>query len=77
MTREEALDKLNNPPYDLNKIEEEFEYVANKLGISVEELQSYHKMPLKWFRDYKNQEWLFDLGAKAMKLMGLERAIKR
>jgi hypothetical protein len=34
-------------------------------------------MPKKWFRDYKNEEWLFDLGARAMRAMGLERAIKR
>ncbi|MBI5692940.1 MAG: N-acetyl sugar amidotransferase [Verrucomicrobia bacterium] len=77
MTRAEALKRLESPPYDPAVIDEEFEYIATKLGIGVEELQHYHQMPLKWFRDYKNQEWLFDLGARVMKLMGLERAIKR
>ncbi len=77
MTRAEAIEKLKQPPYDPEKIEEEFEYIASKLEISVEELRRYHEMPLKSFRDYRNQEWLFDLGARAMKLLGLERAIKR
>jgi N-acetyl sugar amidotransferase len=77
MTRPEAIDLLQVPPYDLNSIDSEFEYIATKLGITVEELRNYHKMPLKWFRDYKNEEWLFDLGARVMQLLGLERAIKR
>jgi N-acetyl sugar amidotransferase len=77
MTREDALKKLESPPYDPNTIDEEFEYIANKLEISVDELKHYHQMPKKSFRDYKNEEWLFDLGAWVMKLMGLERAIKR
>lgn len=77
MTREEAISALENLPYDPETIDQEFEYIANKLEISVEELWEYHRMPKKWFRDYKNEEWLFDLGARAMKFMGLERAIKR
>lgn len=77
MSRDEALRQLEVPSYDPATIDEEFEYIATKLGISVEELRSYHTMPKKWFRDYKNQHWMFDLGARAMKQLGLERAIKR
>lgn len=77
MTREEAIEMLKVPPYDINTIDNEFEYIATKLGITVKELRKYHEMPLKWFRDYKNEEWMFDLGARVMKLLGLERAIKR
>lgn len=77
MTREEAMEKLEAPAYDPATIDDEFEYIATKLGISVEELRHYHKMPRKSFRDYKNQAWMFDLGAKALKLVGIERAIKR
>ena len=77
MTREEALTELEKPAYDPLAIDTEFDYIANKLGISSQELKSYHDMPKKWFRDYDNQEWLFDLGARAMKAMGMERAIKR
>jgi hypothetical protein len=77
MTREEALKKLEQPAYDPATIADEFEYVANKLGITVEELLHYHTMPRKTYRDYRNQEWLFNLGAKTLKLLGVERAIKR
>jgi len=77
MSREAALDKLRSPAYDPATIDEEFEYIATKLGITVEELRGYRDMPLKTYRDYKNQHWMFDLGAKVLKALGVERAIKR
>ena len=77
MTRVEALTKLEKPAYDPETIDEDFAYIASKLGISVEELRGYHQMPLKTYKDYKNQEWMFDLGAKVLKLLGVERSVKR
>lgn len=77
MTRHEALQKLQSPAFDPATIDEDFEYIATKLGISVAELRHYHEIPKKTYRDYKNNEWLFDLGAKVLKYLGVERAIKR
>lgn len=77
MTREEALKKLESPAYDLAKIDEDFEYIAAKLGISIQELRKYHEMPKKTYKNYKNQEWLFDVGAKILKAIGVERSVKR
>lgn len=77
MTREEALAKLEAPAYDTATIAEDFEYIATKLGIGVAELRHYHEMPKKTYGDYKNQEWLFDLGAKVLNLLGVERSVKR
>lgn len=77
MTRDEALEKLSKPAYDPETIDEEFEYIATKLGITVDELRHYHTMPKKTYKDYKNQEWMFDLGAKALKMLGIERSVKR
>lgn len=77
MTREQALEQLAKPSYDPETIDAEFEFIANKLGITVEQLRHYHQMPLKSYRDYRNQRTLFNLGAKAMQAMGLEAAIKR
>ena len=77
MTRDEALEHLKQPAYDPDTIDEDFEYIATKLGISVQELRFYHEMPLKTYKDYKNREWLFDLGAKTLKALGIERAVKR
>lgn len=77
MTRKDAMAKLEKPAYDPDTIDDEFEYIANKLRIPVAELRQYHEMPLKSYRDYKNQSALFDLGAKVLKAVGIERSIKR
>jgi N-acetyl sugar amidotransferase len=77
MARDEALERLKSPAYDPATIDEDFEYIASKLRISVDELRSYHEMPLKTYRDYRNREWMFDLGAKVLRLIGAEKATKR
>jgi N-acetyl sugar amidotransferase len=77
MSREEALVKLETPAYDPATIDDEFEYIANKLRITIEELRAYHTMPKKWYWDYPNQSSFFDLGAKVLKVVGVERSIKR
>jgi N-acetyl sugar amidotransferase len=77
MTREEALEKLEKPAYDPGTIDQEFEYIATKLGITVDELRGYFTMPKKFYWDYKNQEILFNAGAKVLKAIGLETSIKR
>jgi N-acetyl sugar amidotransferase len=77
MTRDEALEKLKEPPYDEETIAHEFEYIATKLGISTQELQSYMDAPLKTYKDYKSQENIYIAGAKVMKLFGLELGGKR
>ena len=77
MTREDALEKLKNPAYDPNTIEDEFKYIATKLQITTEELRGYFNMPKKFYWDYKNQVSLFSMGAKALKAIGAESSIKR
>lgn len=77
MTRDEALERLKSPAYDPATIDEDFEYIATKLRISIDELRGYHEMPLKTYRDYRNREWMFDLGAKVLRLIGAEKATKR
>lgn len=77
MDREEALAKLKAPAYDPEAIDDEFAYIAKKLGISVDQLRHYHTMPLKSYHDYRNQEALFNLGARILRALGIERSIKR
>lgn len=77
MTREEALERLQTPPLDDATVRQEFEYVANKLGIGVDELQAYLDAPNKTYRDYRSQETFYALGARAMRALGLERGGKR
>ena len=77
MTRDEALEKLKIPAYDPDTIADEFKYIATKLNITEEELRSYMNAPNKTYRNYKNQESMFVLGAKVLKAIGAENAIKR
>ena len=77
MKREDALEKLKQPAYDKETIHQEFEFVANKLGITTEELQSYMDMPKKTYNDYKNQETIYNTGAAVMRKLGLEKGGKR
>jgi N-acetyl sugar amidotransferase len=77
MTREEALEKLKISPFDETTIHQDFEFVANKLGISIQELQSYFDAPNKTYKDYASQESIYKVGARVMKLLGVERAGKR
>ncbi|WP_394229057.1 N-acetyl sugar amidotransferase [Shewanella colwelliana] len=77
MTREEALKILEQPAIKDEDAKHDFEYVATKLGISVDELQMYFKQPNKTYKDYKNQESMFNFGAKILKIFGVERSIKR
>ncbi|MBX7120080.1 MAG: N-acetyl sugar amidotransferase [Gemmatimonadaceae bacterium] len=77
MTRDEALEKLRQPAIDDETGQREFRFVASKLGITAEELQRYFEMPKRSFRDYRSQRQVYAVGARVMKLLGLERAIKR
>ena len=77
MTRDEALAKLHELPYDPAGIDQELEFVANKLGIAVAELNGYMALPLRTYRDYKHQRQIYDLGARVMRGLGLEIGGKR
>lgn len=77
MTRAEALEKLKTPPLDDATVRQEFEYVANKLGIGIDALQGYLDAPNKTYRDYRSQEAFYMLGARVMKALGLELGGKR
>ena len=75
MTREDALEQLQRSPYDPDTIAQDFEYIARKLGISFDELRSYHDAPNKSYRDYKNTTWMFDVGARVMHALRLDARV--
>jgi hypothetical protein len=77
MKREEAVEALKTSPFDPNTIGQEIEFVANKLGISIEELDMYMHLPKCTYRDYKSQRQIYDIGAKVMHALGLELGGKR
>lgn len=77
MTREQALEKLKQPPYDESTIHQDFEFIANKLGITERELQTYFDAPNKTYKDYASQENIYKIGARVFKFFGIEKAGKR
>ncbi|MBD8082317.1 N-acetyl sugar amidotransferase [Chryseobacterium caseinilyticum] len=77
MTRNEALERLKLPEMTEEDIANEFEYVAHKLDLTVEELQNIFDGENKTFRDYKNKRNWIGLGAKILKGLGLEKRLFR
>ncbi|HEX2825365.1 MAG TPA: N-acetyl sugar amidotransferase [Burkholderiales bacterium] len=77
MTRKEALERLSRPAYDPETVGQDFEYVATKLGISVDELQGCMDGPNRSYKDFKSQQYVYLMGARVMKWLGLERGGKR
>lgn len=73
MTRDQALDRISRPEMDEHFLQQEFEYVAHKLGLTVTELKALFDMPKKTYRDYKNKRDLIGLGANLMRKIGLEK----
>jgi hypothetical protein len=77
MTRDQALDRISKPEMDEHFLKQEFEYVAHKLDLTVDELQAIFDSPKKTFRDYKNKRDLIGLGANLMRKIGLEKRFFR
>jgi N-acetyl sugar amidotransferase len=62
MTREDALTRLEQPSYDSELMQQDFEYIAIKLGIDPDELSRLQEIPKKFYWDYRNLNHLFRLG---------------
>jgi N-acetyl sugar amidotransferase len=73
MTRESAIERLKTPEMDDQFMKLEFEFVANKLNLSVAELQEIFDGKNKNFHDYKNKYKIFHFGGKILNFLGLER----
>jgi N-acetyl sugar amidotransferase len=73
MDRCEALDRISSSEMDEHFLTQEFEFVANKLSMTVSELEVLFRMPKKTYRDYKNKRWLIGLGSNILRRMGWEQ----
>jgi N-acetyl sugar amidotransferase len=77
MTRDAALERLSRPEMDDHFLKQEFEYVANKLDLSVSELQQIFDGENRTYRDYRNKRWAIGVGADVLRKIGLERRLFR
>ena len=73
MQRDDALNKLKIASYDSSSLNEQFNYIADKLDITEELLKKYHNMPKKYYWDYKNQKTIFRFGEKILSMLSITR----
>jgi hypothetical protein len=73
MTRDEALEELEKKPYNTETIQQEIEYIINKLAITSKEFNDFFTMPKKYYFDYKNQQFLLGIIEKGLKYFKLGR----
>lgn len=77
MSRDEALERISKPEMDDLFLKQEFEFVANKLDLTVEELSSIFKSPNQTYAAYRNKINIIKLGAKILKILGSEKRLFR
>jgi N-acetyl sugar amidotransferase len=77
MTREAALERIAKPELDEQFLKGEFEYVANKLDLTVEQLQEIFEGENKTYHNYRNKRFLIGVGSRVMSALGLERRLFR
>ncbi len=73
MTREQALLELAKTPYEEQTMLDDMEYIAKKLGISVDEFKKIISGENKTYKDYKNSFWLIRFSARLAKKLGIEK----
>ena len=76
MTRDEALAILENPPASEEECAEMFREIAERLGISEEELKRYHEMG-ECNEKFRSQEKIYNLGIKLYEKLGIEKRIRK
>lgn len=77
MSREEALLRIQKPELEESELLKEFEYIADKLDLTNDELSTIFKAPNKTFNDYKNKMSIIKLGSKFLRFFGLEKRLYR
>ena len=77
MTREAALVRIAAPEMNEHFLEQEFDFVASKLGLSVSELRALFDGENKTYRNYKNKRWLIGAGTDLVRRFGREKRLFR
>jgi N-acetyl sugar amidotransferase len=75
MTREAALARMQKPELDEHFLNQEFEYVAHKLDLTVAQLRDIFNGTNKSSYDYKSKRWMIEIGARIMVMLGLEKRL--
>ena len=77
LSRDEALKCLETNALTDEESNELFEKISLMLEITTDELKSYLEMPHKTYKDYKHQDYLFNLGSMIMYKLKLDKLIRK
>jgi N-acetyl sugar amidotransferase len=75
MSRDDALARIKTPELSVHFLEQEFEYVAHKLDLSVDELQNIFDGTNKTSAHYKSKRYLINFGSRVLTLLRLEKRL--
>lgn len=75
MRRDDAIEKLKKDPVSPDEIQQEFQFIANKLNISTEELKNFFNGSNKSFRDYKSHFKIINFFTKILQILKIEKRI--
>jgi N-acetyl sugar amidotransferase len=73
MSRDSALERISKPELPEKELEQEFEFVAQKLGLTVQELLQYFNGKNKSYKDYRTKHNIITLGTRIMQYLGFEK----
>lgn len=77
MDRDEALLRIQKPEMNSIELKNEFEYIADKLDFSPQELKLILEGDNKTYRNYNNKRYIIDLGARTLRFLGIEKRLFR
>lgn len=72
LSRDEALEILKQDPYPRETMNEDMEYIATKLELSIDEFKKILKGVNKTYKDYKNSYNLISCAIKIAQKFGIE-----
>jgi len=73
LTRERALEMLEQPPYDEKQALDDLEYIAKKLDMTPDEFRKLMAGENKTWRDYRSNKTIIDMAIKIAQTVGMER----
>lgn len=73
LSREEALNILNYPPYREETAMQDMDFICGELGIATEDFKKLMKGENRTYRDYKNSFALINAARNLAKVVGIER----
>ena len=75
LSRHEAIERIKKPEIDEHSSERDFEYIAHKLDLDVNQLKSIFEGENKTSSDYKSKRRLIEFCGKIMCKLGLEKRL--